>query len=70
MSVISGCNHCDYIEELRDAFKVFDHESRGYINALGLRRVMNALGEKMTDYEINKMILQADLDGDGKLSCM
>ena len=29
---------------------------------------MNNLGEKLTDEELNEMILEADLDGDGQIN--
>ena len=31
-------------------------------------QVMNNLGEQMTDEEIDEMIREADMDGDGKIS--
>ena len=52
-------------EELREAFKVFDKDGNGFISADELRHVMTNLGEKLTDEEINEMIKEADIDGDG-----
>ena len=58
----------DSEEEIRQAFKVFDKDGNGYISAAELRHVMATLGEKLTDYEVDQMIREADVDGDGQLS--
>ncbi|KAF8655572.1 hypothetical protein HU200_061119 [Digitaria exilis] len=55
-------------EELREAFKVFDKDQNGYISAAELRHVMINLGEKLTDEEVEQMIREADLDGDGQVN--
>jgi calmodulin len=44
---------------------VFDKDKDGYISAAELRYVMTNLGEKLTDEEVQEMIKEADLDGDG-----
>ncbi|XP_020092609.1 neo-calmodulin-like [Ananas comosus] len=58
----------DSEEELREAFKVFDKDQNGYISASELRHVMINLGEKLTDEEVEQMIKEADLDGDGQVN--
>ncbi|OWM71616.1 calmodulin-like protein 11 [Punica granatum] len=55
-------------EELKEAFKVFDKDQNGYISACELRNVMISLGEKLTDEEVEQMIREADLDGDGQVN--
>ncbi|CAL9137815.1 unnamed protein product [Musa acuminata var. zebrina] len=55
-------------EELKEAFKVFDNDQNGYISASELRNVMMNLGEKLTDEEVDQMIREADLDGDGQVN--
>lgn len=54
--------------EILEAFKVFDKDGSGKISASELRQVMNNLGEKLSDQEVEEMIREADLDGDG-VSC-
>ncbi|KAM7462880.1 hypothetical protein LguiA_031001 [Lonicera macranthoides] len=58
----------DVEEELKEAFKVFDKDQNGYISANELRHVMINLGEKLTDEEVEQMIMEADLDGDGQVN--
>jgi len=58
----------DTEEELIEAFKVFDRDGNGYISAAELRHVMCNLGEKLTDEEVDDMIREADVDGDGEIN--
>ena len=45
---------------------MFDKDGNGYISAAELRHVMTNLGEKLTDEEVDEMIREADIDGDGQ----
>lgn len=55
----------DTEEELIEAFKVFDRDGNGLISAHELRFVMTTAGEQLSDEDIDEMIRDADLDGDG-----
>ena len=57
----------DINEEIQEAFRVFDRDGDGFISAAELKHVMNNLGEKLTDEEVDQMIIDADRDGDGKI---
>uniref|UniRef100_A0A8C4T4Q6 EF-hand domain-containing protein n=1 Tax=Erpetoichthys calabaricus TaxID=27687 RepID=A0A8C4T4Q6_ERPCA len=47
----------------------FDKDGRGYISAAELRHIMTNLGEKLTDEEeVDEMIQEVDIDGDGQVS--
>ncbi|KAL1463786.1 hypothetical protein WDU94_015499 [Cyamophila willieti] len=52
-------------DELKEAFKVFDKNNDGKISSLELRHVMTHLGEKLSEEEVDDMIKEADLNGDG-----
>ncbi|XP_065333069.1 uncharacterized protein LOC135934974 isoform X1 [Cloeon dipterum] len=54
-------------KELRDAFRVFDKHNRGYISASDLRAVLQCLGEDLSEEEIEDMIKEVDVDGDGRI---
>ncbi|XP_064621638.1 calmodulin-A-like [Lineus longissimus] len=54
-------------EDIREAFKVFDKTGCGYIMADDLKRIMTSMGDKMTQEEVDEMISEADLDGDGQI---
>ena len=54
--------------EVIEAFRVFDREGNGFINAAEIRRVMTNLGDKLNDEEVDEMIREADLDGDGQVN--
>ncbi|XP_022247576.1 calmodulin-A-like [Limulus polyphemus] len=55
----------DREEELREAFRVFDRNGDGFISSSELSHVMFNLGEKLTEDDVDDMIKEADLDGDG-----
>jgi calmodulin len=56
------------VEDLREAFKMFDRNGDDKICPKELRYVMTNLGEKLTDDEVDEMIQTADKDGDGKVN--
>ena len=55
-------------EQLRTAFKVFDRNGNGKLNAMELKQTMTSFGEKMTKEEIDYMIRTADVTGDGQIN--
>ena len=53
---------------MQKAFRFIDEEGTGKITLQNIKRVVQALGENMTDDEIQEMIEEADRDGDGEIS--
>ena len=45
--------------------QVFDRSGTGFISAADLRAAMLALGESLTEEEADRMIKDADSNGDG-----
>merc|ERR1711988_1445790 len=74
----------EQIAEFKEAFSLFDEDGDGTITtkelgtvmrSLGqnpteaeLHHVMTNLGEKLTDEEVDEMIREADVDGDGQVN--
>ncbi|KNE65459.1 hypothetical protein AMAG_11082 [Allomyces macrogynus ATCC 38327] len=54
-------------DELRKAFALFDGDRRGKITVRDLRRVAKEVGEPLDDDELQCMIDEFDLDGDGEI---
>lgn len=50
------------------SFVFVGQDGNGYISAAELRHVMTNLGEKLTDEEVDEMIREADIDGDGQVN--
>lgn len=52
----------------QEAFNVFDRDGNGLISAAELRHTMTSLGEQLTDAEVDDMIREADISGDGHIN--
>lgn len=54
-------------EEMREAFKFFDIDGNGLIDAQELKQTMQSLDEMISDQDVEAMILAVDKNGDGKV---
>jgi len=56
--------------DFMEAFKTFDREGQGFISSAEVRHVLTALGERLTDEEVDTIIkcvdLREDLEGNVK----
>ncbi|XP_053380399.1 uncharacterized protein LOC123564203, partial [Mercenaria mercenaria] len=52
-------------DQIREAFKVFDREEKGYLTVEELRHIMTNLGERLADEEVDEMLSIVDADGNG-----
>ncbi|XP_060577301.1 neo-calmodulin-like isoform X2 [Ruditapes philippinarum] len=68
MAKVNDENYSQREEVIRSAFRTFDKDGNGYIDAKELRVAMKKLGECLTDKELEDMMKQADVDGDGKIN--
>merc|ERR1712121_603565 len=58
----------DAEDQIREVFQVFDGDGSGFINRQELSCVMANLGIELTAEEVEGMIDEADLDGDGQIN--
>ena len=58
-------NEEDTEVEIINAFRVFDTESNGLISKEELFHIIRTFGETLSDEEIEEIITEADVDGDG-----
>jgi len=57
----------DQTVEIREAFKIFDRDGNGYIDAKELKDVVTRMGECLTAEEADEFLQEADTNNDGKL---
>ncbi len=58
----------DTEDEVINAFRVFDKDGNDTISSTELRHIMTTIGDKLTDDEVDAMISEADIDGDGTIN--
>ncbi|KAL3644726.1 putative calcium-binding protein cml25 [Castilleja foliolosa] len=58
----------EVLQNLKDAFQVFDIDNNGAISAEELQNVLRSLGEECTMAECKKMISGVDTDGNGTIN--
>ena len=54
-------------QSLKEAFKIFDKNKSGYIEAKELKAVTTTLGQSLSSEEFEAFWREADVNGDGKL---
>ena len=57
----------DQLEEIKEAFRLFDVDCSGSIDYREMRAAMKALGIKVDKAELKKMITDVDEDGSGEI---
>ena len=49
-------------------FKIYDKNDDGFITCDEVKKLMLTFGENLSDAEVNRIIEEADKDGDGKVN--
>lgn len=52
------------IQEMHEAFHVFDKDRNGFLDPVEMKRVFTKLGEVITDVEVEDQLREHDIDGD------
>ncbi|XP_045186892.1 calmodulin-A-like [Mercenaria mercenaria] len=55
-------------DELKDAFRIFDKDGAGYLDAKELRHVLENLGERMRADEVDEMFREVEISGDNQIN--
>jgi len=58
---------CNQMDDVKAAFRVFDHNNDGSISKEELREAMVNFGTRCTDEEFDLMFVEADQNNDGKI---
>lgn len=53
--------------EIREAFRVFDRNEEGLIDANELKQIVTTRGERLSESEAKSLIKQAEVDSQGKI---
>ncbi|XP_030469378.1 probable calcium-binding protein CML13 [Syzygium oleosum] len=53
--------------QLRDAFRVLDKESTGYVSVADLRHILTSIGEKLEPSEFDEWIREVEVGPDGRI---
>merc|ERR550514_295743 len=57
----------EQIDEIREAFSLFDNDASGAIDVRELKAAMRALGFEVKNEELKKMVTDIDNDGNGTI---
>jgi len=55
------------VEEIKEVFRVFDKDNSGKISAAELRQVLTTVGQTLRDEEIDEVLKEADINGNGQI---
>lgn len=53
------------VGELKEAFRVYDREGKGYLPVATLRQILHELDDKLSNQDLDMIIEEIDADGSG-----
>ncbi|CAI8612148.1 unnamed protein product [Vicia faba] len=68
LKFVDGVKEEDKVNDLKEAFKLYDVDGSGCITPRSLEKMLSKLGDSRSLDECQLMISKFDLDGDGKIS--
>lgn len=63
MLMVNKDSQLDNMDEMREAFKIFDRNGTGYITVESIKEVFHHIGQMVTDEECKAMIIENDTTG-------
>ena len=54
-------------EELKEAFRIYDKESQGFITTITLKEILREIDTTLTEDDLDNIIDEVDEDGSGTL---
>jgi Ca2+-binding EF-hand superfamily protein len=67
VALVSMQKQAERMDDVRAAFRAFDHNGDGTISKEELKEAMQRFGHSFTEDECDEMFLQADTNGDGAI---
>jgi calmodulin len=61
--MVSKNSQLDSMGEMKEAFKIFDRDGKGYISIEGIKEVFHHIGQMITDEECKALIIENDTTG-------
>jgi len=65
--VAKNYSSVDNERDLIEAFQVFDKDGKGFVSVMELRNILCNMGEKLNDQEVDEMLRDACIQGDGNV---
>lgn len=60
-------SEADQMQDLREAFRMFDRNKDGFIDLIELKKVTSLMGATLSNMELQDFMKEADKDGNGKI---
>lgn len=57
----------DLSEQVKDAFEMIDGDGSGAISSDEIKQILTTIGDQATEAEIDEIVREIDLDGDGEI---
>jgi len=58
----------DFISEMKEAFKLFDKKSTGFLGSKEIPQMLRSLGYNPTETEVNTIMAEVEVDHNGKMN--
>merc|ERR1712029_1282315 len=67
LQMMKKSNEQEQLDDLKEAFKMFDRNKDGFIDLNELKKVTSLIGTSLSNADLCKFMNEADKDGNGKI---